>query len=352
MHDVCTERSEAVSKAHDAVLSPTPAADPKNFPRIRSFSAADQRRRRPRRRPTWLADANRFERDLTDIFALQDEVTLAVVSAIQPKLLQTEIALATRRRSEDLTAYDFFLRALPHFYLGTREGFAEALRLANRALELDPKFGLVAAVAGGCHMRRVTLGYAVDPQFERNEALRLLHLALSLDDGDPEILARAALVSAFMVGDSESEIEMADRAVALNPNLFEAWHDRGWVYKIAGLPEQAVESFERAFRVSPIDPLQHTALAGLGYALIELRRFDEAIVAGKKALRQNPSYGTAYRCLASAFAHLSRDAEAREAAAHLFEIDPGFTISAYITRAGQSKARLLIEGFRKAGLPE
>src|SRR6476619_512331 len=78
--------------------------------------------------------ADRFERDLTGVFALQDEVTLAVVSAIQPKLLQTEIARATRRRPENLTAYDFFLRALPKFYLTTREGVAEAIRLAHRAV--------------------------------------------------------------------------------------------------------------------------------------------------------------------------------------------------------------------------
>jgi len=97
--------------------------------------------------------ADRFERDLTDIFALQDEVTVAVVSAIQPKLLQTEIAMATRRQPENLTAYDFYLRARQQFYLTTREGVAEAIRLAHRALELDPRFGLVAALAGTCHMR-------------------------------------------------------------------------------------------------------------------------------------------------------------------------------------------------------
>jgi len=92
--------------------------------------------------------ADRFERDLTDVFALQDEVTVAVVSAIQPKLFQSEIAMATRRRPENLTAYDFFLRAMQQYYLTTREGVAETLRLAHRALELDPRFGLVAAMAG------------------------------------------------------------------------------------------------------------------------------------------------------------------------------------------------------------
>ena len=211
--------------------------------------------------------ADRFERDLTDIFALQDEVTVAVVSAIQPKLLQTEIAIATRRRPENLTAYDFYLRAMQQFYLATREGMAEALTLAHRALELDPRFGLVAALAGVLHMNNVLFGFTTDPQFHRVEAIRLLRLALSLDGSDPETLAWVAFISAFMVGDSESEIEMADRAVALNPNSFFAWHFRGWVYQNAGLPEEAIQSFERAIRVSPVDPLLHRPLTGMGYGL-------------------------------------------------------------------------------------
>jgi adenylate cyclase len=296
--------------------------------------------------------ADRFERDLTDVFALQDEVTVAVVSAIQPKLLQTEIALATRRRPENLTAYEFYLRAMPQYYLSTREGNAEAMKLAHRALELDPRFGLVAALAGLCHMNNVTLGYAIHPQLDRQEAVRLFRLALSVDDSDPDTLAMAAMISAFMVGDCESEIEMADRAVALNPNSFRAWGWRGWVYRVAGLPEEAIRSFERAIRMSPVDPDLYRSFAGMGYALIELGRFDEAILAGKKAQRQNPSWSATYRCLAAAFAHLGRDAEAREAAAHVLEVDPAFTISAWIARGGQSSAKLLIEGLRKAGLPE
>ena len=112
---------------------------------------------------------------------------------------------------------------------------AEAIRLAHRALELDPQFGFVAALAGACHMRNVVLGYAIDRQFERKEAVRFLRLALSVDDGDPDTLATASVISAFMVGDYESSIEMADRAVALNPNSHWAWLDRGWVYHTAGV---------------------------------------------------------------------------------------------------------------------
>jgi adenylate cyclase len=296
--------------------------------------------------------ADRFERDLTDVFALQDEVTVAVVSAIQPKLLQTEIAMAARRRPDNLNAYDFFLRTMQQFYLTTREGVAEAISLAHRTLQLAPRFGLVAALAGTSHMRNVIWGYAVDPQTDRKEAVRLLRLALSVDGDDPETLAWACVISAYMVADSETEIDIADRAVALNPNSFNAWNGRGWVYRIAGLPEEALRSFERAIRMSPVDPGLHIVLLGMGYAFIELRRFDEAIVAGKKAARHDPSYSPAYRCLASALAHVGRDAEARDAAARLLEIDPASTISAWIARGGQSNAKLLIEGLRKAGLPE
>lgn len=104
--------------------------------------------------------------------------------------------------------------------------------------------------------------------------------------------------------------------------------------------------------MSPVDPLLYITFVGMAYGLIELRRFDEAIVAGKKAQRQNSSFAAAYRCLASAFAHLGRDAEAGEAAARLLDFDPTFTISSWIARHGQSNIMLLTEGFRKAGLPE
>jgi adenylate cyclase len=225
---------------------------------------------------------------MTDIFALQDDVTLAVISAIQPKLFQAEIALTTRRRPEDLTAYDYYLRALQQAILATREGLAKALRLLQRALEIDPGFAGAAALAGACHTENVLRNYAVDPQLDRKEAVRLMRLALSLDDGDPGTLATAASISALLVGDCETEIEIADRAVTLDPNSYHAWSCRGWVYKVAGQPEEAIRSFERAMRMSPVDPQQFTALTGMGFAFIELRRFDEASLQGRKPCVRTP----------------------------------------------------------------
>jgi adenylate cyclase len=296
--------------------------------------------------------ADKFERDLTDIFALQDEVTVAVVSAIQPKLLQTEIEMATRRRPENLTAYDLCLRARQKSYLRSREGYAEMLRLAHRALDLDPRSISAAVLAAYAHRENVVHGFAVDPQFDRNEAVRLVRLALSLDENDETTLAAAGLNAAFLDGDYETAIDFADRAVASNPNEARTWRTRGWIYKWAGQHEEAIRSFECGIRLSPLDPLLHNYLAGIGFALIELRRFDEVVAVSKKALRQNSSDGVASRGLAAALAHLGRDAEAREAAARLLEVDPAFTITAWIARGGQSNSKLLIEGLRKAGLPE
>jgi adenylate cyclase len=296
--------------------------------------------------------ADRFERNLTDIFALQDEVTVAVVSAVQPKLLETEIEMATRRRPENLTAYDLYLLARQKADLRNREGAAEAIRLAHRALDLDPRSISAAVWAADLHLISVTQGFTTDPQFDRNEAIRLSRLAISLDENDEGALSMAAYITALFIGDYETAIDFADRAVARNPNDARAWRRRGWTYRTVGQHEEAIRSFERSIRLSPLDPTLHIALAGIGSALNELRRFDEAVAITKRALRQNQSNSGTHRGLASALAHLGRDAEAREAAARLLEVDPAFTISGWIARGGQSNAHLLIEGLRKAGLPE
>jgi adenylate cyclase len=145
---------------------------------------------------------------------------------------------------------------------------------------------------------------------------------------------------------------MVDRAVALNPNSSHAWQQRGWTYQIAGQPEEAIRSFERAIRLSPFDLWPSSSLAGMGIALIGVGRFDEAVAAAKNALQTKPTYASAYRCLAAALAHLGRDAEASKTVAQFLEIEPDFRMSEWVARSGQWQAQMLIDGLRKAGLPE
>jgi adenylate cyclase len=165
-------------------------------------------------------------------------------------------------------------------------------------------------------------------------------------------LALAAFASAYLGDEYEAAMEIADRAMALNPNSHAAWNARGWVCVVAGRWEEAIESFERAIRMSPVDPRLNRTLNGMALALIELGRFEEAAVVSKKSIRQHPSFAAGYRPLASALAHLGRDGEAREAATRLMELEPGFTISAWVTRTQHSNSRRIIEGLCRAGLPE
>jgi TolB-like protein len=294
--------------------------------------------------------ADRFEGDLGDIFALQDEVTVNVVSAIQPKLLQTEIDLAARRPN-NLSAYDLCLRA-QHLQSWTRGGSAESLRLASRALEIDPRYGFAATLAAECHIRNARQGWAADPKLEIAEGFRLLRLALSIDGNATLALSMLGRATASFSADFDTAKEMVDRAVALNPNSFRAWEERGWTHLTVGQPEEAIRSFERRIRLSPFDPLLFATYAGMSVAFIGLGRFDEAVSAARKAVRLNPLFAFTYRCLASALAHLERDAEAREAVAGLLELDPDFRISERVARGDVLGLRLYIDGLRRAGVPE
>ena len=214
-------------------------------------------------------------------------MTESVVSAIQPKMFQIEIDLAVRRPN-NLSAYDLCLRALPHLYSWTRGGSAEALRLVSRALEIDPRYGLLRPLQGSCHLGNVNQGWAADPKSEIAEGLRLLRLALSIDGNDTLALSILGCATASFSGDFDTAREMVDRAVALNPNSAFAWEQRGWTYVIAGQLEEAIRSFERANRLSPFDPWLFFNVCRNERAFIGLGRFDEAVAAAKKALQPEP----------------------------------------------------------------
>src|SRR5260370_20616816 len=146
-----------------------------------------------------------------------------------------------------------------------------------------------------------------------------LRLAISIDGNDPEAWSILGRNTAFFSGDFDTAREMVDRAVAFNPNAAMAWSQRGWTYQVAGQPEEAIRSFERAIRISPFDPWLFSTFTGMSAAFIGLGRFDEADAAGKKALRENPFIlpekplsAIAHRWLVSAPVHLRIETEALE----------------------------------------
>jgi adenylate cyclase len=208
-------------------------------------------------------------------------------------------------------------------------------------------------LAGSCHLLNVSQGWAADPKSETAEGLRLLRLALSIDGNDDAALSILGWATAAFFKDYNTAREMVDRAVASNPNSAFVWGQRGFTYQLAGQPEEAIRSFERAIRLSPFDPLLSSRFTGMGIAFIGLGRFDEAVAAAKNAL-ETQTYGAAYLCLAAALAHLGRDAEAeaRKTVTQLLEIEPDFRISEWVARNGQWQAQMFIDGLRKAGLSE
>jgi len=295
--------------------------------------------------------ADRFEGDLSDVFALQDEVTTNVISAIRPKLLEVEIEHAVRRPN-DLSAYDLYLRATSHYYAMTPDEVTEAIRLLARALEIDPRYSVAASLAVTCHVLKLIHGWSADPKAEAGEVMRLSQLVLSIDENDPETLSAVGFARAFITGDFGAATDMVDRAVSLNPSSSIAWSYRGVTYVLVGRNEEAIQSLERAIRLSPLDPMLYTLQAFVALAFVNLRRFEDAVAAAEKALHKNANFMLPHRCLVAALAHLGRDSEAKQATVRLLEHEPDFRMSTWANRTRQWPAKLLAEGLRKAGLPE
>jgi TolB-like protein len=172
--------------------------------------------------------ADRFDGSLEDIFDLQDQVTASVVGAIARKLEQAEIERAKRKPTESLDAYDYFLRGMANTHQMTRETYSEALRLFNRAIELDPSFASAHGGAAYCYSLAKSIGQRMERK-EITEATRLARRAVELGQEDAVALTIGGIALAYVGGDVEDGAAAIDRALVLNPNLAAAWHFSGWV---------------------------------------------------------------------------------------------------------------------------
>jgi adenylate cyclase len=300
--------------------------------------------------------ADRFDGTLEDVFDLQDRVTASVVGAIEPRLQRVEIERAGRKPTESLDAYDYFLRGMASFHLFTRDSLLEARRLYQRAAELDPNYASPYGMAARCiHFSRVN-GWLADSDREIADGVRLARHAAALGKDDPTALWSSGLALASLTGDVEAGAAHIERALALNPNLAAAWIASGWGRIYLGEPADAIERFERAMRLSPLDPFAYHACSGMGWAHLSAGRYDEAASWARKAIHEQPNWASSVRMVAIAYALSDRIVEAREAMARLRELDPALRLSnlarvAPPFRRPEELARYT-EGLRKAGLPE
>ena len=300
--------------------------------------------------------ADRFDGALEDVFDLQDQVTARAVGAIEPRLQRAEIERAGRKPTESLDAYDYFLRGMASFHLFTRDSLLEAARLFVRATELDPNYASPYGMASWSGALRNSYGWMVDRENEIADAVRHARRAVAVGKDDPTALWSGGLSLAYLGKEVEAGAAYIDRALVLNPNSAASWTASGWVRMYLGEFVSAIEHFERAMRLSPLDPLTYFASTGTAFAHAFAGRYDEAISWATKALHEQPNWATALRVAAIANALSDRMVEARAAIACLREVDPALRLG-NVDRVAPPLRRVedrirFTESLRKAGLPE
>ncbi len=293
--------------------------------------------------------SGRFDGDLADIFDLQDRITEAVVGAIEPSLRLAEVERARARSTDSLTAYDLYLRALPHRF-ATREGSDEALRLLRRAIAIDPGFTAAKGALASLHIIRFGQGWAEKGDVE--EAVRFAHDVVDAAGEDaPSALACAGHALAFFAKDYDSGNAAAERALLLAPNSAQVLWAVGWLRVYVGDAPAAVTHLERAMRLSPVDPAKFYVVTALGFADFQLRHYGKAAELGRRALGDRPNFVPAHRLLVASLAELGDHAATEEALRGLLVVAPGYTVSIARTQTGM-RDPALFEALRKAGLPD
>jgi len=300
--------------------------------------------------------AEHFDGTLDDIFNLQDQVVSSVVAAIEPRLRHSEIERASRKPTGSLDAYDLYLRALAEFHKYSAESMREAIALLKRGLALDPSHAPAAAMIGLCRGTQRARGWEVLDS-EIAEGVRLAVKAIDTGKDDPDALWMGGFTIAYVAGEHATAASVIARALMLNPNSAQAWSASGWVSAWQNRPAPAIEAFQRALRLSPLDPLGYMFSGGLAFAHFVARQYDEAVEWADCCLREQPRLSNVLRIRVASCAHLGRLGEARTGLDRLLELQPGLTIARckafYAAMAMPPEiVASYEEGLRKAGLPE
>jgi adenylate cyclase len=295
--------------------------------------------------------AERYDRDLVDIFAVQDEITEAVTLAVAPAIADAELHRALRKPPGSLDAWAAYQRGLWHAGKANAEDNALAEQFFQQAVDLDPSFaggykGLAKAQAQTADFRGRDLAGAL------KSAEVLARRAVALDGADAE--ARARLANAlYRQGDYEGGLAEAERALAISPNLADAHGEKGATLIFSGRPKEGLAALERCVRLDPGRSALRLNQIALG--LYFSREYEAAVEAAKRAIRSYPDYPNTYRWLAAACGQLDRTEEAKEALEKAIAIAPA-AFEMYIrTRPPWMRPEdhaHMLEGLRKAGLPE
>jgi TolB-like protein/class 3 adenylate cyclase/Flp pilus assembly protein TadD len=298
--------------------------------------------------------AEKYDRDLTDLFATQDEITREIVGSLAPQMLDTEMQRARRKDPQALDAWELAIRAQWHLARLTREDNAEALRLATESTRLDPGTTAGLNIAAFAHIYQAVYGWSASAGQSFVAAHEAARRAVAIDARD-EVAQTALGSTEIFMGQHDGALARLRDAVELNPNFTWAHGNLGLALAFAGKAEEAVDSFDEAVRLSPRDPFCFLWLYLLGFATFLAGRYGEALEHVDRSVRLNPSIPGSYRLRAACLSELGRLEEARAALAEFLRLVPDATIAsmrAQLPLKNPDDFERYARALRRVGLPE
>jgi TolB-like protein/Flp pilus assembly protein TadD len=294
--------------------------------------------------------AERYERHLKDIFALQDEITMKVINALQVELTEGEHARLWAKGTDNLEAYLKSLRARELYLTSTKENNALARRFAEEAIALDPEYAPPYHVLSVTHFQDIMLGTTKSPQQSMKQAVELIQKAIALDHSYALAHGFLGILYVYLRKYDEG-IREAQKGVALDPNGAHGYLYLSIIYRYAGRYEEAVQAIEKAIRLNPFPPNTYFRQACGAYNRVG--RYEEAIKAGKKAVTLSPNDWIAHSFLTAAYSLAGQEEQARIEAKEVLKLNPKFSL-AQIRKISPFKNRstFVDDALRKAGLPE
>jgi len=292
-----------------------------------------------------------YDRELKDIFAVQDDITQKILTGLQVQLTRGEQARVYARGTNNLKAYLKYLQAYEKWIQMNKESNPLARQLAEEAIALDPDYAVPYLILAATHMMDVFLGSSKSPKDSINQAMELNKKALALDDSLAVAHSQLGLLYT-MTRQHDKGVAEAERGVELNPNSSVAHDLLGMTLDYAGRPEEAIPMFKKAIRLAPFAPAKF--YYHLGRAYLFTGQCEEAISACEEAVRRGSNTPAAHRIATAAYSICGREEEARTAAAEVLRLNPNFSCDHYAKREpfkNQADIDLIIGALRKAGLP-
>jgi adenylate cyclase len=294
--------------------------------------------------------AERYDRKLEDIFAIQDEITEEIVTALDVKLIRGEQARLWRKSIKDPEARDHYYRGREIVYRFTKEAATEARNLFQRVIELEPDSPLGYAWEAWTHYLDAWRGWGKDPAWSLKRAGELAQKAVSLDDNNAD--AHSLLGWIYLLeGQFEKAIAEGERAVAISPNGADVAFRAAHTYMLYGRPDEAIVLVKKAMRLNPIPPALYFNILGVSYR--ESKQYEEAISTFKEGIARYPEYILSRYALVTTYCAAERYEEARTEAREIYKIDPRFNLEQYTKRLPYKDREVnerLLSDLRKAGL--